>query len=570
MTLPDAVVIGAGHNGLVAANLLADAGWEVLVCEATPEIGGAVRSAEVTAPGYVSDLFSAFYPLSAASPVLRALDLGAYGLQWSHAPAVLAHVLPDDRCVVLSRDLSATAESIGRFHPADADAWRRLVGEWERIEDLLLAALFQPFPPLRPAARLARQLGTADLLRLARMAALSVRRFGAENFVGAGGPLLFAGNALHADLSPDGAGSALYGWLLTMLGHTHGFPVPVGGAGELSAALARRLHRRGGDIRTSAPVERVLVDGGRASGVQLAGGEQIRVRRAVLADVPAPVLYRELIGHQQLPPRLVDDLDRFEWDAATIKVNWALSTPVPWTAPGVASAGTVHLGVDMDGATDYAADLAAGRDPARPFVLFGQMTTSDPTRSPVGTESAWAYTHVPRAAASHPDRIAEHVERVSAVLEAHAPGFGDRVVARHVQSPRRPRQEQSVTCRRSHQRRHGPAPSATLLPPGAGSRTPRDRDRPALPRELVGPPRRGRTRGAGLECGSRRHLAGGLRRRPAAPYGGRPAQPDLPVMVNLRGRPAAPGGAGQPAVAAFMMCSSHHFGALSVIFGMFE
>ncbi len=419
----------------MAANLLVDAGWDVVVCEATPHIGGAVRSAETTAPGFVSDLFSAFYPLSAASPVLKALDLGSYGLDWTHAPAVLAHVLPDDRAVVLSRDVDRTAESVEQFAPGDGTAWQRVVADWMRIEDLVLDALFRPFPPVRSMAQLVRRLPAADLLRLVRLAILPVRRFGEENFDGAGAPLLFAGNALHADLSPDAGGSALYGWLLTMLGQSHGFPVPVGGAGQLAAALTRRLESHGGVVRTSSPVERVIVEAGRATGVQLAGGEIIRARSAVLADVAAPLLYRDLIGPEHLPSRLLEDLDHFQWDTSTIKINWALSTPVPWTARGAAGAGTVHLGVDMDGLTDYAADLSTRRDPARPFVLFGQMTTSDATRSPAGTESAWAYTHIPRSNASRPERVAEQVERVSQLLERHAPGFGERVLARDVQSP---------------------------------------------------------------------------------------------------------------------------------------
>jgi phytoene dehydrogenase-like protein len=437
--MPDAIVIGAGHNGLVAANLLADAGWDVLVCEAAPVVGGAVRSAEVTAPGYVSDLFSAFYPLAAASPVLQGLELDRHGLRWSYAPSVLAHVFPDDRVAVLSRDAERTAESVARFHPGDGDAWKQIVREWQRVEPLLLGALFQPFPPVRSAARLARRLGAADLLRFARFAALPVRRFGQERFRGEGAPLLLAGNALHADLSPDAALGALYGWLLCMLGQSYGFPVPVGGAGELTAALARRFERAGGSIRTSAPVERIVIEHDRAVGVRLRGGETVRAGRAVLADVTAPPLYRDLVGVEHLPGRLVQDLDHFEWDTATIKINWALSGRIPWTATEACDAGTVHLGVDLDGLSDYANDLATRRDPEHPFVLFGQMTTSDPSRSPAGTESAWAYTHIPRqsrdGSRSEADRVAGQVGRVTALLERHAPGFGELVVDRHVQSP---------------------------------------------------------------------------------------------------------------------------------------
>ncbi|HEX4016286.1 MAG TPA: NAD(P)/FAD-dependent oxidoreductase [Frankiaceae bacterium] len=432
---PDAVVIGAGHNGLVAANLLADAGWEVVVCEATPYAGGAVRSAEVTAPGYQSDLFSAFYPLAAASPVLQGLELGAYGLRWSHAPAVLAHVFPDERCAVLSRDRQQTAGSLAAFHEDDAAAWLALCEQWDQIEGLVLDALFHPFPPVMAGQRLLRRLGLGRALRLARVGAMPVRRFGEETFRGDGAPILLAGNALHADLSPDAAGSAIYGWLLTMLGQKHGFPVPVGGAGRLADALVARLKGRGGLVRLESPVRRVLVTDGAATGVELASGEIVNAGGAVLADVPAPHLYSDLVGVDVLPPRLRADLENFQWDAATLKVDWALSGPVPWTAAGARGAGTVHLGVDLDGLSDYANDLSTQRAPQRPFILFGQMTTSDASRSPAGTESVWAYTHLPRTAAGDEERVARHVERVIATIERHAPGFSRLIVGSSVQSP---------------------------------------------------------------------------------------------------------------------------------------
>lgn len=432
---PDAIVVGAGHNGLVAANLLAETGWDVLVCEAAPSPGGAVATAEVTAPGFRTDLFSAFYPLAAASPVIRGLDLGSHGVTWSKAPAVLTHLLPDGRSVTLWQDATRTASSLGAIDAADGDAWLRLTAQWDRVGAGVLEALLRPFPPVGAAARLARQLGLGETLRLARMAAQPVRRFGEENFRDAGGPLLFAGNALHADLPPDGAGSALYGWLLTMLGHSHGFPVPVGGAGALIDGLVRRLEAHGGQLRVDAPVATVTVRGGRATGVVLESGEHIAARRAVLADVVAPSLFNDLVGAQHLPARFVDDLTRFQWDAPTLKIDWALGSAVPWIDRDAAQAGTVHLGVDMDGFTDYAADLATRRIPARPFILFGQMTTADRTRSPAGTESAWGYTHLPRGVALTDDRIHAQVARVESIIESHAPGFGSSVLARHVQAP---------------------------------------------------------------------------------------------------------------------------------------
>jgi phytoene dehydrogenase-like protein len=431
----DAVVIGAGHNGLVAANLLADAGWEVLVLEATGESGGAVRTAELTAPGFRNDLCSAFYPLGAASPVLRELELESYGLVWRHAPAVLAHVLPDDRCVVLSRDVAETAKSVAAFAPADAAAWEEEVDRWGRVSEALLDSLLRPFPPVRAGARLLRGLGAAEALRLARLAVLPVSRYGRERFAGEGARLLLAGNALHTDLAPDQAGSAVFGWLLAMLGQSVGFPVPEGGAGELTAALVRRLRARGGSVEHHRPVRRVLHARGVAVGVRDAHGEAVRARRAVLADVPAPMLYEDLVGVDALPARLVTDLRRFTWDHATVKVDWALSAPVPWRAAEARLAGTVHLGGDLAGLSAYGADLLRGAVPGSPFVLLGQMTTADPTRSPAGTESVWAYTHVPRAAIGDEERLRDQAERIEQLIERHAHGFRASILARRVQLP---------------------------------------------------------------------------------------------------------------------------------------
>jgi len=430
----DAVVVGAGPNGLVAANLLVDAGWSVVVMEATEHPGGAVRSAaDHPAPGYTADLFSAFYPLAAASSVLRAMRLEEHGLRWVHAPAVLAHAFDDGRTALLSRDIDQTAASIDAFAPGDGQAWRRWVSLWREVEQPVLDALLHPFPPVRPALSIARRLGAPRLLRLARTAALPARRFAREEFRGEGAAMLVAGNAMHTDLGPDSAGSALYGLLLAMLGQQHGFPVPEGGSGRLTDALVSRLRARGGVLRCSAPVRSVVLGSAGVEGVGLASGERVRAQRAVLADVPATHLYRSMVGEHHLSARLRGDLDRFDWDNATVKVNWATSGPVPWRNTAAAAAGTVHLGGGLDELSRTATDLTTGTVPERPFVLLGQMTTTDPSRSPAGTESVWAYAHLPRGR-----RSAQEIEAFAATIEAeverHAPGFRDTVVARTVQS----------------------------------------------------------------------------------------------------------------------------------------
>ncbi|MGW0395026.1 phytoene desaturase family protein [Streptomyces sp. NPDC003042] len=446
MATPDAVVIGAGPNGLVAANLLADAGWYVVVVEARDEPGGAVRSDRAVHPDFVHDTFSAFYPLAAASPVIRGLRLEAEGLRWSQAPVTVAHPLPGGRCAVLAHDPHETAASLGRFAPGDGAAWEHLWRLWQHIGDDLTASLFTPFPPVRAGLRLAARLGPAGGLRLARTMLLPARRFGEERFAGEGGRLLVAGNALHADLGPESALGGGFGWLMCMLGQAYGFPVPVGGAGELTAALVRRFQARGGVLRCGRAATRVVVRGGRAVAVRTEDGAEISVRRAVLADVPAPLLYQRLVGAHHLPPRLRADLRCFQWDFATVKIDWALSRPIPWSARGAHGAGTVHVADGMDDLTRFGAQLAMNRVPDVPFLVLGQMTTADPSRSPSGTESAWAYTHVPQEIAGdagedgitglwderEKDAVAARVE---ARIERLAPGFGSTVLARRVLSP---------------------------------------------------------------------------------------------------------------------------------------
>ncbi|GAA2538720.1 NAD(P)/FAD-dependent oxidoreductase [Winogradskya consettensis] len=435
MERADAIVIGAGHNGLVAANLLADAGWSVVVLEATPHPGGAVRSGYVTAPGYLSDLFSSFYPLGYASPVLRDLELADFGLHWTHAPDVLTHLLPDGRAATINRDLETTMASMEQFAPGDGERWRHAYDDWNDVSGSILKAILQPFPPVRTGLDLARTLGVGGSLRLARRLVLSARELGSELFQGEGATLALAGCALHTDLSPEEAGGGVFGWLLAMLGQEHGWPVPVGGAQHITNALVTRLESRGGRIEYETPVSRILIANGQAMGVRTADGRNWRALRAVLADIPAPTLYLDMVGDRWLPPRFVEDLEFFRWDGATLKVDWAVNGKIPWKNPAAANAGTVHLGADLNGLTRYAAHLATDEIPPDPFLLLGQMTTADPSHSPAGTESVWAYTHLPHRKTWHPDEIATHVDRMTAVMESHAPGFGQLVVGRNVFSP---------------------------------------------------------------------------------------------------------------------------------------
>jgi phytoene dehydrogenase-like protein len=441
----DAVVVGAGPNGLVAANLLADAGWRVVVVEAQPDVGGAVRSDRELDERFVHDTFSAFYPLGAASPVITRLGLEAHGLQWRRAPAVLGHPLPDGSWAVLYDEVDATVAGLEQHARGDGEAWRALHADWQRIGSSLVDALMSPFPPVRGGLRTLAQLPRVGGLSYVRQLLEPAQRLAESRFRSQAGRLLLAGNAGHSDIPLDAPGSGLMALLMGMLAQTVGFPVPEGGAGELTAAMARRFESKHGEIRCRTHVDAILVDGRRARGVLLASGETVRAR-TVLADVAAPRLYGDLVDWSELPERTRRDMRRFELDPATVKVDLALDRPVPWTEPPDLMPGTVHVADSTDQLMTALQQVAAHVVPADPFLLVGQMTTTDPTRSPAGTESFWAYTHVPqevhsdaggegiRGAWDHDD--AERMaDRMQARIEKYAPGFGSTIIARRVLTP---------------------------------------------------------------------------------------------------------------------------------------
>ena len=442
----DAVVIGSGPNGLVAANLLADAGWDVLLLEAQPAIGGGVASAQDVEPGFEHDTFSSFYPLAAASPVIRDLGLERFGLSWSHAPAVVGTPTPDGRWALLHRDPQDTARTLEALCPGDGQGWLDLVDRWRIMGAPLIDALLSPFPPVRSGLRLAAALPRAGGVAAVRMLIESARSLTERYLSGEAARLLIVGNAAHADLSPDGAGSGVFGLLLAMMGQTVGFPVPTGGAGRLADALGARFQQAGGTIRCGARVDEVIVRDGRALGVRLADGEHIRTTRGVVADVSAPALFGALVGWDRLPARTRTRMREFQWDPGTFKVDWALSGPVPWAGEPESAPGTVHLASSVTEVSQWMTQVTGGVVPADPFMLVGQMTTSDPTRSPAGTEALWAYTHVPqdvrrdeggvisgRWDASDANWMAD---RMQARLERNAPGFTSRIRQRRILGPR--------------------------------------------------------------------------------------------------------------------------------------
>ncbi|HUY61942.1 MAG TPA: NAD(P)/FAD-dependent oxidoreductase, partial [Candidatus Dormibacteraeota bacterium] len=365
--------------------------------------------------------------------------------RWCRSRLAVAHPTPDGRCAVISSDSDETAASLETYAPGDGDGWASLLAPWERHGRAFLDAILSPFPPIGPGVRLAARARLRGLRELGRLSVVTARRLGEEHFDGEGGALLVAANALHTDLSPESAGSGLYGWLLCGLAAGVGFPVPEGGAGGFTAALVRRLRAAGGEVRCGEVVSAVDVRAGRAVGVRTKGGSSYPAARAVIADVAAPHLYGRLLAGSELPGKIRAELRRFHWDAGTVKVDWALAAPIPWSAPPAAEAGTVHLADSVDELTRWSADLATGTVPSRPFLVVGQQSMVDPTRQPRGAETAWAYTHVPRVVRRDGqgqisgrwdgDDTAAMVERVERRVEEWAPGFRARILARHVLSP---------------------------------------------------------------------------------------------------------------------------------------
>jgi phytoene dehydrogenase-like protein len=414
-----AVVVGSGPNGLAAAIELARAGVEVTVLEAAERPGGAVATEELTLPGFRHDVFSAVYPAAVASPVFSRWPLERHGLRWVHPRHCHAHPLADGRAAVLSRDIGETAASLDALHPGDGAAWaafaRPYVASFGAWQDLMLRG----FPPLRGAARTLAAHGVAGALDVAKLVLMPAQALAERLFAHDGSRAWLHGSAMHGDVPPGGAGSAIAAAHLNVMGHAVGWPSPEGGADRLALALAGHLASLGGRVRTGAPVTRVHVERGRVTAVEVAGSERVPAR-AVVADVTPAGLLR--LAGEALDPRYARHLAAYRAGPATLKVDWALSGPIPWAAAEVREAGTVHVG----GGT---AELRGG-----PFLILGQQSVADPSRAPAGRHTAWAYTHGPHDAdwAGETDR---RVERMEAQVERFAPGFRDLILARHVLPP---------------------------------------------------------------------------------------------------------------------------------------
>ena len=423
------LVVGAGHTGLVAAIHLAAAGLDVTVLEHASTAGGATASGELTLPGFVHDRCAAFAPMAVISPAMRELELD---VDWIDPPVVMAHPFDDGSALALHRDAAATVASLGPAGAGWAAAMERMLPQ----TDQLAAAILAPLPPGREALRLVLALRGA-MPRWAWRFLASIERLGKDVFDGdERATAWIAASAQHAGLPPTTLGSGAFGFLLQLVGQSHGWPLPRTGMQALVDALARRAAAHGAQLRCEASVERVLVRGGRVAGVRLAGGEEIGAD-AVLTTVSAGVLAR-LLPAGALPGRLERRLKRWRYGTAAFKVDYALSGPVPWTAAEARSAGVVHVAGELDELVAAAAAGRRGEVPERPALVVGQQSLHDPTRTPAGQHTLYVYGHVPNRYDVPDDEVAA---RIDAQVERFAPGFASLVVARAVRPPRQTERE---------------------------------------------------------------------------------------------------------------------------------
>jgi phytoene dehydrogenase-like protein len=395
---PDAIVVGAGPNGLAAALTLARAGLAVQVIEGSDTPGGGCRTAELTLPGFAHDPCSSVHPLAAASPFFRGIDLAGRGVQLLAPKVAFASPLDGGRAAAVSGSVDETAFGLG----ADGRAYRRLMGPLVRDADSIVADFLAPLRsvPARPVA--AARFGAEGLLP----ARLLARRLHTDE-----GRSLLAGAAAHSMRPLSAPLTGAFGLLLTLLAHTTGWPVVAGGSGALTDALVAELQELGGQVQTGTWVRTLA---------------ELPAARVVILDV-TPRQLLSLAG-DRLPAGYQRALRRFRYGPGVCKVDWALAGPVPWTAGVCRDAGTVHLGGTIGEISTSEAEVTAGTHPVRPYCLIAQAGVADPSRAPAGQQALWGYCHVP--AGSDVDMSG----RIEAQIERFAPGFRDLILARSVRT----------------------------------------------------------------------------------------------------------------------------------------
>jgi phytoene dehydrogenase-like protein len=390
----DAVVVGAGPNGLAAAICLARAGLSTLVIEGQEEPGGGCRSQALTLPDFVHDTCSTVHPLGMSSPVFRGLGLERFGLEWIEPPACLAHLLSDGSAVVMERSLAATAEGLGPDGPAYVELFEPFVRDFDRLMAMILGPLRFPSD-----SRLLARFGWVALQSLEHVCR--------ARFQGAGAPALLAGIAAHAMLPLDWTATASFALVLGAAAHRVGWPLARAGSRAITDALIACLRSHGGELLLGTPVTR---------------REQLPPARAYLFDV-TPRQLLDILG-DALPSRYARRLRRFRYGPGVFKMDWALGEPIPWKDARCRQAATVHLSGSLAEVSAGEAAVHADSIPGRPFTLLVQPSLFDPSRAPRSQHTAWAYCHVPHGSTW------DASESIEAHIERFAPGFRSVIRAR--------------------------------------------------------------------------------------------------------------------------------------------
>jgi phytoene dehydrogenase-like protein len=424
----DAIVIGAGPNGLTAAATLARQGWKVLVLEAQSRPGGAVYSEQLTLPGFLHDVGAAFFPFADDSPAFRSLDLVGAGLQWCNARRESSHPAPDGSCVTISRDAEETVRSFG----VDGPAWRKLASWQARMGDKLAGALLAPLLEVGPVWR----LGFRNAVRFGLVGLGSTAGFARRHFQTEAARRVCPALALHVDLGPEDWGGAGLALSLAFGASGPGFRIPIGGARAITEALIRRLTEAGGELQTNARVEQIVVNGARAVAVRTNGGDAIPFRHAVLADVGAPALYLRLLPQRCVPSWVRRSMRRFRYGWGTFKMDWALAGQVPWNSAEARESAVVHTGDSLADLLAFTRQVRAGELPDNPYLVIGQQSLVDPGRAPAGCHTLWAYSRVPsRLDGGWRNSRDSFADRIEERIEGLAPGFRQLIRARCIHAP---------------------------------------------------------------------------------------------------------------------------------------
>jgi phytoene dehydrogenase-like protein len=394
----DAVVVGAGPNGLAAAVQMAQAGLSVAVFESRATVGGGVYTAEVTLPGFQHDVFSAVHPLTVASPFLRTLPLAEHGLEWIYSPTPLAHPLDDGTAVLLERSVEATAQNLGQDARAYKNLVEPLVRHWDDLAGDMLRPLSFPRHPL-------------VFSRFGLRAIRSASGLAETVFAGPRARALFAGLGAHSIMPLDRLGSAAIGLVMCVTAHAVGWPVAKGGSQRVAEALAAYLRTLKGEIVTGATIDSV---------------ENLPKARVILLDVTPRQLLHMVQG---FPARYQQKLKRYRYGPGAFKVEWALDGPIPWRAKGCRRVATVHVGGMLEEIAEAENGIWRDKHPERPFVLLTQQSLFDPTRAPEGKHMAGAYCHVPNGSS------VDMTAAIEAQVERFAPGFRDRILKTHRMPP---------------------------------------------------------------------------------------------------------------------------------------